>query len=164
MTEPLVLGDLDSVRRQSERFGRTAFWATTRPDGRPHVVPVAVGWIDGQVTAFVLTTSVKVANLRINPQAMVHWNVSEATGWDSLMVEGTARVVDSTEGRSVLWDRMGYDLSVFEPGGPSAPTHVFLQLVPAQATLLEMYGIKGRHHWRATPASTVPTVPTVPAA
>ena len=143
------LPDVAAVHAQSKRFGSTVFWATTRPDGRPHVVPVAAGWIDGALTAFVLTTSVKVANLRQDPRAMVHWNVSESTGWDSLMIEGTAIVVDDTPGRTALWDRMGYDLSPFEPGGPSADTHVFLQLTATRATLLEMYGINGHHHWRA---------------
>jgi nitroimidazol reductase NimA-like FMN-containing flavoprotein (pyridoxamine 5'-phosphate oxidase superfamily) len=146
---PSLLPDLTAVQDQSKRFGSTVFWATTRPDGRPHVVPVAAGWIDGSLTAFVLTSSVKVANVRQNPGAMAHWNVSEATGWDSLMIEGTATVVDDTPGRTSLWDRMGYDLSPFEPGGPSADSHVFLQLAPSRATLLLMYGIKGRHHWRA---------------
>ena len=147
---PTSLPDLQAVQQQSKRFGSTVFWATTRPDGRPHVVPVAAGWIDGALTAFVLTSSVKVANLRQNPRAMAHWNVSEATGWDSLMIEGTVTVVDDTIGRTALWGRMGYDLAPFEPGGPSADSHVFLRLTPARATLLEMYGIKGRHHWRAS--------------
>lgn len=146
---PSKLPDFPAVQHQSKRFGSTVFWATTRPDGRPHVVPVAAGWTDGALTAFVLTTSVKVANLRQNPRAMAHWSVSESTGWDSLMIEGHASVVDDTPGRTALWDRMGYDLSAFEPGGPSAETHVFLQLTPDRATLLEMYGIKGRHSWRA---------------
>ena len=143
------LPDLNAVQDQSRRFGSTVFWATTRPDGRPHVVPVAAAWIDGLLTAFVLTSSVKVANLRHNPHVMAHWNVSEGTGWDSLMIEGTATVVDDTPGRTALWDRMGYDLSPFEPGGPSVDSHVFLRLAPSRATLLEMYGIKGRHQWRA---------------
>ncbi len=144
-----VLANLDAVIGQSARFGRTVFWASTRPDGRPHVVPVAAGWVDGLLTAFVLTASVKVANLRKNPATMVHWAVSEATGWDSLMVEGSTVVVDDTPGRTALWSRLGYDLSPFEPGGPSADTHVFLQLTPTRATLLEMYGIKGTHRWKA---------------
>ena len=146
---PTLLPDLNAVQEQSKRFGSTVFWATTRPDGRPHVVPVAAGWIDGSLTAFVLTSSVKVANLRQDPRAMAHWNVAEGTGWDSLMIEGTVTVVDDTAGRTALWGRMGYDLSPFEPGGPSADSHVFLRLAPSRATLLEMYGIKGRHHWRA---------------
>ncbi len=143
------LPDLSAVQQESKRFGSTVFWATTRPDGRPHVVPVAAGWIDASLTAFVLTASVKVANLRHRGYAMAHWTVAESTGWDSLLIEGPVEVVDDTPGRTALWDRMGYDLSPFEPGGPSADTHVFLRLAPTRATLLEMYGIKGRHHWRA---------------
>ncbi len=141
------LANLASVIAESKRFGSTVFWATTRPDGRPHVVPVAATWIDERLTAFVLTTSVKVANLRHHDAAMAHWNVSESTGWDSLMVEGSASVVDDNAGRTSLWNRMGYDLSPFEPGGPAADTHVFLQLAPTRATLLKMYGINGRHRW-----------------
>lgn len=141
------LVDLASVITESKRFGSTVFWATTRPDGRPHVVPVAATWIDERLTVFVLTASVKVANLRHNGAVMAHWNVAEATGWDSLMVEGTASVVDDTAGRTELWTRMGYDLAPFEPGGPGAETHVFLRLTPMRATLLKMYGINGRHRW-----------------
>ena len=51
-----------------------------------------------------------------NPATMIHWAVSETTGWDSLMAEGSTNVVDDTPGRTVLWDRLGYDLSPFEPG------------------------------------------------
>jgi hypothetical protein len=65
------------------------------------------------------------------------------------MIEGPATIVDDTPGRTALWNRMGYDLTPFEPGGPQADTHVFLQLQPTRTTLLEMYGIKGRHHWKA---------------
>jgi nitroimidazol reductase NimA-like FMN-containing flavoprotein (pyridoxamine 5'-phosphate oxidase superfamily) len=147
---PITLQSLDDVMTQSRRFGPTAFLATTRPDGRPHAVPVAVNWVDGLLTAFVATASVKVANLRVRPYAMVHFAVSEANGWDSLMLEGPAHLVDTVEGRRALWGRMGYDLAAFEPGGPEADTHVFIQVEPAQATVLEMYGIKGRSNWKAS--------------
>jgi nitroimidazol reductase NimA-like FMN-containing flavoprotein (pyridoxamine 5'-phosphate oxidase superfamily) len=132
---------------EAERLGRLAFIATTRPDGRPHAVPVAVAWSDGQVLGFVATSSVKVSNLRKNSKIMIHWQVSQATNMDSLIVEGDAEVVDTTEGRTALWDKMGYDLTPFEPGGPAADTHVFIALAPQRITFLKMYGAEGREVW-----------------
>ncbi len=75
--------------------------------------------------------------------------MSEATNWDSLIVDGTANLIDTTEGRRALWDRMGYDLSLFEPGGPEADSHVFIEVVPERALLLRKYGVEGRDAWAA---------------
>ena len=99
------------------------------------------------ICAFVLATSKKVRNVRANPSAAVHYAVSEATDWDSLLVQGTASIVDTVEGRRELWDRMGYDLAAFEPGGPESGGHVFLRITPTKAVVLRMYGIKGRETW-----------------
>jgi hypothetical protein len=77
-----------------------------------------------------------------------HFAVSEATNWDSCVLWGETRVIDTTDGRRALWDRMGYDLSRFEPGGPEADTHVFLAMAPAKAVILRFYGIQGREEWR----------------
>ncbi len=140
--------NLGDVITESERYGRLAWVSTASPAGRPHVVPVAVGWIDEVLYAFVLSSGKKVRNVRANPQAFVHFAVSEATGWDSLMVQAEASIVDTTEGRRALWDRMGYDLAAFEPGGPESDNHVFVKMVPTQATVLRFYGLKGRDTWQ----------------
>ncbi len=58
-------------------------------------------------------------------------------------------VIDTTDGRRALWDRMGYDLSAFEPGGPEADTHVFIEVTPERALLLRRYGVEGRDAWTA---------------
>lgn len=142
--------ELADVRREASRLGMTAYIATVRPDGRPHAVPVVVSWYDDKVYTFVATGSVKVANLRANPAVQLHWLVGEQTNWDSLIVDGTAIIVDDVEGRRALWDRMGYDLSAFEPGGPEADTHVFVEVAPERAVLLRKYGLEGRESWRAT--------------
>jgi nitroimidazol reductase NimA-like FMN-containing flavoprotein (pyridoxamine 5'-phosphate oxidase superfamily) len=141
--------DLDAVKDDSRRYGPIAYVATSGADGDPHLAPVAVSWVDGVLHAFVLSSSQKVRNVRANPRAAVHFAVSEATGWDSCIVWGDAAVVDTTEGRTALWERMGYDLSLFEPGGPSADTHVFLAVTPTRATVLRRYGIDGRDTWHA---------------
>lgn len=140
--------DLDQVKQTAERLGPMAYVATVRPDGRPHCVPIVVNWVDDHVVGFVANPSVKVANLRSNPNIQVHWVISEATNMDSLIVDGTATIVDTTEGRRALWDRMGYDLDAFEPGGPEADTHVFIDVTPTRALVLYKYGIEGRDDWR----------------
>ncbi|MEM9037891.1 MAG: pyridoxamine 5'-phosphate oxidase family protein [Actinomycetota bacterium] len=141
--------DLDDVKSEAARLGRLAYVASVRPDGRPHAVPVAVNWVDDTVVGFVANPSVKVTNLRHSDKVQLHWVVSEATNFDSLIVDGTATIVDTTEGRRSLWDRMGYDLMPFEPGGPEADTHVFIQVTPDRALLLRKYGIEGRDTWSA---------------
>ena len=139
--------DLDQVKQTAARLGPIAYVATVRPDGRPHSVPIVVNWVDDRICGFVANPSVKVTNLRHNPAVQVHWLVSEATNMDSLIVDGTAQIVDTAEGRRALWDRMGYDLNAFEPGGPDADSHVFLSVEPSRALVLYKYGVEGRDHW-----------------
>lgn len=141
--------DLHDVRTEAARYDRTAYLATVRPDGRPHVAPVAVAWNGDRLQTFVLGTSTKVRNLRENAAVSVHYPVSEATGWDSLIVDGTAEIIDTTEERQALWGTMGYDLDPFEPGGPESDGHVFVSITPVTALVLRRYGIDGRATWRA---------------
>jgi nitroimidazol reductase NimA-like FMN-containing flavoprotein (pyridoxamine 5'-phosphate oxidase superfamily) len=143
-SSPLSLSD---VVTESRRFGPIAYVGTTGQDGEPHVAPVVVNWVDERVVAFVLTASRKVRNIRQNPRATVHFSVGDSSGWDSCIVWGSVSIVDDTEGRRGLWNRMGYDLAAFEPGGPEADTHVFLVIDPTRATILRSYGMGGRETW-----------------
>lgn len=139
---------LDDIRDDSRRYGPFAYVATTGDDGEPHLAPVAVNWVDDDIVAFVLAASRKVRNVRQNPRATVHFAVGESTGWDSCIVWGEATIVDQTPGRIALWDRMGYDLRAFEPGGPESDNHVFLVVRPVRASILRTYGMAGRITWK----------------
>jgi len=139
---------LHDVRTDSARYGPLAYVATVSSAGEPHVAPVAVVWFGDSILTFVRTDSRKVANLRMNPRLSVHFAVGPGTNWDSCIVWGNAFVVDDNRGRTERWDKMGYDLSPFEPGGPTAATHVFLRIEPDRATILRNYGIAGREQWR----------------
>lgn len=140
--------NLDEIKADSRRYGPFAYIATTGADGEPHLAPVAVNWVGDDVVAFVLSSSRKVRNVRANPRATVHFAVGEATGWDSCIVWGDARIIDTTAGRIELWDKMGYDLRAFEPGGPESDNHVFLSIRANRATILRSYGMGGRFSWR----------------
>ncbi len=143
----LTLGD---VQADSKRYGPLAYLGTVSPSGTPYTSPVAVNWVDDELVAFVATQEAKVANVRANDKMTVHYAVGESTGWDSCVLWGSARVIDTVDGRRELWGRMGYDLDRFEPGGPEADSHVFIALRPTKAVILRNYGIGGRHVWRAS--------------
>jgi nitroimidazol reductase NimA-like FMN-containing flavoprotein (pyridoxamine 5'-phosphate oxidase superfamily) len=141
---------LADVEADSKRYGPLAYLGTVSASGTPYTSPVAVNWIDDEVVAFVATPEAKVANVRANGKMTVHFSVGESTGWDSCVLWGEARVLDTTEQRRALWDRMGYDLGRFEPGGPEADSHVFIAMRPTKAVILRNYGIGGRLEWRAS--------------
>jgi hypothetical protein len=65
-----------------------------------------------------------------------------------LLLWGQAQIISDTPGREQLWDKMGYDCNLFEPGGPSAETHVFMQVRLHKGLILRRYGIDGREVWR----------------
>lgn len=77
----------DLPRRLAER---DIIWlATTRPDGRPHLIAIWFVHVDGALWFATGARSVKVANLRANPNV----NVSLESGLESTVGEGTATVV-----------------------------------------------------------------------
>ena len=143
------LTSLMAVRSDSLRYGPFAYVATVGVDGDPHLAPVAVAWHGDELLTFVRSDSRKVANVRRHPRATVHFAVGPQTNWDSCIVWCDVIVEGSTSGRTALWDKMGYDLAAFEPGGPSCDDHVFLVMRPTRATILRNYGIGGRESWRA---------------
>lgn len=63
------------------------YWmATTRPDGRPHVVPRWGVWLDGGLYYDGAPTTIHVRNLHANHACSLHLE----DGWRAVVVEGTA--------------------------------------------------------------------------
>jgi hypothetical protein len=63
------------------------YWmATTRPDGRPHVVPRWGVWLDGRLWYDGSLETVHVRNLMANPGCVLHLE----DGSECVIVEGTA--------------------------------------------------------------------------
>ena len=66
------------------------YWVgTTRPDGRPHVMPVWGVWIEATFYFSTSPRSRKARNLAENPQVVVHLE----SGDDVVVIEGTAEDV-----------------------------------------------------------------------
>lgn len=67
------------------------YWmATTRPDGRPHVVPRWGVWIDGRFWYDGAPSTVHARNLEENPECVLHLE----DGRQAVIVEGTSVMAD----------------------------------------------------------------------
>jgi PPOX class probable F420-dependent enzyme len=64
--------------------GRSYWIVTTRPDGRPHAMPVWGVWLDGAVHWSSSADSVKARNLARDPRVVVHLD----SGDDVVILEG----------------------------------------------------------------------------
>lgn len=71
------------------RGGRSLIISTTRPDGRPHAMPVWFCWLDDRLFFITARTTQKARNLGGQPWIVAH----AGDGDDVLMVEGPARRV-----------------------------------------------------------------------
>ena len=80
-------GLLPWAQVEDRLVGSAQYWmATTRPDGRPHVVPRWGVWVDGGLFYDGAPTTVHVQNLHANPACTLHLE----NGWEAVVVEGTA--------------------------------------------------------------------------
>jgi nitroimidazol reductase NimA-like FMN-containing flavoprotein (pyridoxamine 5'-phosphate oxidase superfamily) len=106
--------------------GRNYWVATTRPDGRPHAMPVWGVWLDDVFYFSTGAASRKARNLAAQPACVVGVEV----GPDSLIVEGTAALVTDAAVRArvltVYGDKYALDTAGFaEPLYAVVPAVVF---------------------------------------
>jgi hypothetical protein len=84
-------GLLEWVRVEDRLVASIHYWmATTRPDGRPHVVPRWGVWLDGALWYDGSPETVHARNLRTNPACVLHLE----DGRSSVIVEGIAAPAD----------------------------------------------------------------------
>ena len=114
---------------RAERRLRNAenYWvATTRPDGRPHAMPVYGIWHDGAFWFATGRHSVKGRNIAANPQTVVHLE----SGDDVVIVEGSAsEVTDPVRADQVLPRLAGkYGISAEEMtvGAPGSDAALYM--------------------------------------
>lgn len=95
----------------TERLQREAnIWlATTRPDGRPHLVPVWFVWIDQCIYILTAPASVKAKNLLVNPRA----SVALENGTQPVIAECTTSKLDPPYGDPLVEAfRLKYDWDI----------------------------------------------------
>lgn len=80
------------------------YWiASTRPDGRPHVIPRDGMWIDGALYYGGSPETVHHRNVTQNPNVVVHIG----DGWEAFIVEGALEIeIPSAEKAQRLSDEM----------------------------------------------------------
>ena len=85
-----VIGALERTRDLDVNDSASRYWiATTRPDGRPHVMPVGIVWDDGSFYLVTGPGTQKGKNLAHDPRCVVS---VAAPGLD-VVAEGEAKVI-----------------------------------------------------------------------
>lgn len=74
---------------------------TTRPDGRPHLVPVWFLWENPTILIFSQPDNQKIRNLRNNSSVMLALNAIDQ-GDDVVMIEGRAALIDDPDLKATL--------------------------------------------------------------
>lgn len=72
---------------------RIVWFGSTRPDGRPHQVPVWFRWQDPELVVFTGADAQKLHNVRHQPSVALHLDTAMAGG-DIVLLDGTAAIVD----------------------------------------------------------------------
>jgi hypothetical protein len=117
----------DARKRLAEpEPGRHNWLATTRPDGRPHLMPVLVFWIDGTLHFVAGEGTQKGRNLAADSHCVIGTESRLLPSLD-IVVEGRAAPVDDEATVSRLTEQLksnGWPLEArgAEVHGPNAPT------------------------------------------
>jgi len=95
---------------------RHTYWlATVSPDGRPHVMPLGVNWMDGVLYFSTGAHTRKAKNLAHNPQCTITVAMQDF----DIVVEGTAaRVTDPEQVARVarMYQELGWPATVSDDG------------------------------------------------
>ena len=90
--------EFSEVVAAANRLGPLVHLATITPRGEPHVVPVSGAWFERHWYAAIGVGDAKTRNIRENPSVCMHHQVSEESGWDSLLVWGRGEILTSFMG------------------------------------------------------------------
>ena len=98
-------------RAERLRTEANIWFATVRPDGRPHVSPIWFVWVDERVWICPVDGAVKTRNVRANPRVCV----ALESGSEPVVAEGTATVrpvADATTAvQAAFVDKYDWDIT-----------------------------------------------------
>jgi hypothetical protein len=144
---------------------RTYWLATTRRQGRPHVMPLIAGWIDSALYFLTGLTSQKGRNLERDPRCVISTGSTSLPSIDIILEGEAVRVTESAElDRAVEffstvmeWPQLEVrDGLVHGPNAPTAgpPPYALFRFSPAT-----VYGLPGMTGMEEFESSELP-VPT----
>jgi Pyridoxamine 5'-phosphate oxidase len=142
---------LAQERLANPEHQRTSWLATTRPDGRPHLMPVITTWIDGAIHLVVGEGTRKGRNLAADDRCVIALSSTTLPSLD-IILEGRAEpVTDGDAVRRIAEDltKSGWPLEAEgdKVNGPNAPTagpppYRIFRIVPSKGFGLPgMYGM-----------------------
>jgi PPOX class probable F420-dependent enzyme len=97
---------------------RIVWFGSTRPDSRPHQVPVWFWWQDPDLVAFSMAAAQKLCNINYEPAVALH--LDSADGSDIVLAEGTARIVGGDDVARLVDGFAGKYSKLLGPGGMAA--------------------------------------------
>jgi PPOX class probable F420-dependent enzyme len=138
MTDPRRLAIEERLRREP-----TAWLSTTRPDGRPHVVPAWFNWDGSVFDLFSKPSAQKVRNVRAHPEVMLA--IGQPTvEWEVELVEGTATVLDRPTEEVVRPTMFEKYASLMQRASLDARTFVETYSQPVRITPTRFLGYGGK--------------------
>jgi hypothetical protein len=143
--------DVARERLANPEHQRTSWLATTRPDGRPHLMPVIATWIDDALHLVVGEGTRKGRNLAADDRCVIATSSTTLPSLD-IVLEGRAEPVtddDAVRHIAEVLTKSGWPLEAKgdKVDGPNAPTagpppYTIYRIVPAKAFGLPgMYGM-----------------------
>jgi nitroimidazol reductase NimA-like FMN-containing flavoprotein (pyridoxamine 5'-phosphate oxidase superfamily) len=134
-------------RLANPEYQRTSWLATTRPDGRPHLMPVITTWIDDAIHLVVGEGTRKGRNLAADGHCVVATSSTTLPSLD-IVIEGRAEpVTDEAAVRHLaeVYSKSGWPLEAKgdKVDGPNAPTagpspYTIFRIVPSK-----VFGLPG---------------------
>ena len=118
--------ELARARLANPEQSRTCWLATTRPDGRPHLMPVIAFWIDDAMHILAGEGTQKARNIAADDRCVIATGSTTLPSLD-LVIEGRAEpITDEADVRRVagIFRDKGWPLEVTgdRVEGPNAPT------------------------------------------
>ena len=143
--------ELARQRLADPEDSRTSWLATTRPDGRPHLMPVIAFWIDGAIHIVAGEGTRKARNLAADGRCVIATSSTTLPSLD-IVVEGRADPLTEEDGVRHIAEVLsvsGWPLEVqgdkvYGPNAPTAgpPPYTILRIVPSKVFGLPgMYGM-----------------------
>jgi hypothetical protein len=131
--------DMARDRLANPESPRTSWLATTRPDGRPHLMPVNTFWIDGALHMVVGEGTRKAQDLDADGRCVVGFSSTRLPSIDLVVEGGAAPLTDEGAVRRVAevliengWPLEVKGDKVFGPNAPTAgpPPYSIFRIVP----------------------------------
>lgn len=139
--------DVARERLANPETPRTSWLATTRPDGRPHLMPLNAFWIDGALHIVAGEGTRKARNLLADGRCAIATSSSTLPSLD-IVVEGRAEPLTEDDAvrhvAEVLnaggWPLEAREDKVYGPNAPTAgpPPYTIFRIVPSR-----VFGLPG---------------------